>query len=101
MTALAFAQDFEFEIEPGVYFASDPVMIGDAMWRVVVKDSAFGGRRFAYEFHPVGHLPAWRSQTRWPAFDLMRPDYGLPMSLAKLYMANEIAIKEAIIGFSL
>lgn len=99
MSALAAFPDVE--IEPGIYFASEPVMIGPAMWRVVVRDSAFGGRRFAYEWHPIGHLPVWRSQGRWPAFTMDRNDYGLPRSLARLYMANEIAIKEALIGWHL
>lgn len=99
MTALAYFPNVE--IEPGIYFASEPIMFGENMWRVIVTDSAFGGRRFAYQWHPVGHLPVWQEQGRWPWFDRDKQDLGLPASLAKLYLANEIAIKEAMIGFTL
>ena len=101
MTALALLHDPLPEIEPGIYFASTPVLIGRNMWRVVVVDSKFGGRRFAYQWHPAGEIAMWEDQKRWPAFDLMANDLGLPASLARLYMANETAIKEALIGWTL
>lgn len=99
MTALTAFPDVE--VEPGVYFASSATLIGDAMWRVIVTDSAFGGRRFAYQWYPVGDLPLWREQDRWPAFDLDKHTLGLPVGLAKIYAENAVAIKEALVGFRL
>ena len=101
MTALAFLDDPPPEIEPGVYFASLPVLIGTNMWRVIVVDSAFGGRRFAYQWHPAGEIAMWEDQKRWPAFDLMANDLGLPRSLAQLYLANKAGIDEAIRGWTI
>ncbi len=83
-------------VDHGIHFASEPVMIGANMWRVVVLDSKFGGRRFAYQYHPIGEMPIWEDQKRWPAFDMYRSDRGLPAALARLYLANKSAIDLAI-----
>jgi hypothetical protein len=100
MTALAYFPDVE--IEPGIYFASEPAMFGNAFWRVIVRDSLAEPKRcHAYQWRLVGDLPIWQDHSSWPAFDMMRQDCGLPSSLARLYTANEVAIKEAIIGWHL
>lgn len=78
------------------YFASEPATIGHQQWRVIVTDSSFGGRRFAYQFCEIGALALWQDQTRWPAFDFGSRSMGLPRELARLYEANADAIKAAL-----
>lgn len=79
-----------------LYFASAPREIGAHQWRVVVTDSRFGGRRFLYQFAPIGELPIWQDMREWPAFSFTAPDMGLPASLARLYEANAPALDAAL-----
>ncbi len=79
-----------------IHFASDPRPIGAHLWRVVVTDSKFGGRRFAYQFAAEGELPIWREQHEWPGFTLDAISKGLPVSLALLYEANAAQIQAAM-----
>jgi len=84
-------------MHPPLYFASDPRPIGAHLWRVVVTDSKFGGRRFAYEFSEPDQLEIWRDQTDWPGFTLDALALGLPRSLALLYADNADTIRAALI----
>lgn len=79
-----------------LYFASEPREIAGHLWRVVVTDSKFGGRRFLYQFAPIGELPIWQDMREWPAFSFTAPDMGLPASLALLYEANAPALDAAL-----
>lgn len=79
-----------------LHFISEPQAIGDHVWRVVVTDSRFGGRRFLYQFAPAGELPMWEDMQAWPAFSMIAPRMGLPMAIAQLYESNAVAIAEAM-----
>lgn len=80
-----------------LYFTSEPQEIAGHLWRVVVTDSRFGGRRFLYQFAPVGELPIWQDMQQWPGFAFHAPRMGLPASLALLYAANAVAIADALL----
>ncbi|MES2295380.1 MAG: hypothetical protein V4527_18940 [Pseudomonadota bacterium] len=79
------------------HFASEPATIDKHLWRVVVVDSAFGGRRFAYQFAAPGEL-VWQDQDKWPMFDLSTQWLGLPTELVFLFEANLPAIRKALSG---
>lgn len=80
-----------------VHWASEPMTINGRAWRVIVTDSVFGGRRFAYQFTPPGAL-VWQDQRTWPRFDQGETDMGLPRSLALLFAVNKVAIDAALAG---
>lgn len=79
-----------------LHFASEPREIGGYLWRVIVTDSRHGGRRFLYQFAPIGQLPIWSDMQDWPGFSATARDMGLPVSLADLYGANAVAIRDAL-----
>jgi hypothetical protein len=75
-----------------LHFVSEPREIAGNLWRVVVTDSRFGGRRFLYQFAPADELPIWADMQAWPTFDVALPRMGLPMAIALIYEENAVAI---------
>ncbi|TXI83159.1 MAG: DUF262 domain-containing protein [Cupriavidus sp.] len=81
------------------HYATPAVVIGRHQWRLIVKDSAFGGRSTEYQWRSSGSQ-AWRPDTEWPTYNGDDGTYaGCPQSLRScVWDPNVEAIRAALAG---
>lgn len=81
------------------HYATPAVVIGRHQWRMVVKDSVYGGRSTEYQWRSTGSQP-WRPDKEWPSYNSNDGTYaGCPHSLRdRIWEPNLMAIQAALDG---
>lgn len=81
-----------------VHFKSEPMLIGQHEWRVIVVDFLLAGKRdraIRYQWREPG-AELWRDDKSWPTYDHDHAYGGMPKKLADLYENNLASLEEAL-----
>lgn len=79
------------------HYQSEPMKIGKHLWRISVEDYWLDNKRVTvYEWSRYGD--DWNSYKVWPRYDLNDTYSGLPLSLKKLWYANEPQYRHLLVA---